>query len=140
VEATITVDSPVAKTPRVLQMASMFDVPVDQKAFRTWHHKLPIEAKPWQVGLIVGPSGAGKTTLARQAFGDTIIDGFDWSPDRAIIDDFPEPLGIKDVTGHLTAVGLSSPRRGCGRSTPCRTGRRSGPRWRGRSPKTPTWW
>lgn len=106
---TITLDAPVAATPRVLQMASLFDVEVTDKARRSWNHRLPLEEQPWQVGLIVGPSGAGKTTLARRAFGDAVVTDFPWSPDKSLLDDFPAEMGIRDVVGLLTAVGLSSP-------------------------------
>ena len=40
-----------------------------------WHTvaDLPIENKPWQIGLIVGPSGSGKTSIGRRIFPDTPI-------------------------------------------------------------------
>lgn len=108
-KVSITASSPVTTTPRVLQMASLFDVPITDKATRSWDHDLPIEDQPWQIGLIVGPSGAGKTLLARHAFGDALVDEFTWSPGRALLDEFPDRMGIRDVVGLLTAVGLSSP-------------------------------
>jgi ABC-type lipoprotein export system ATPase subunit/GNAT superfamily N-acetyltransferase len=108
-KATITVSSPVPRSARVLQMASLFDVPVEAKTSRTWQHDLPVEAHPWQVGLIVGPSGSGKTTLARHLFGAAVVSEMSWAPDGALLDDFPASMGIRDVVGALTAVGLSSP-------------------------------
>lgn len=108
-EATITVQSDVVKSPRVLQMAGMFDVPLEEKSRRTWKIRLPIEERPWNVGLIVGPSGSGKTTAARHFFGDLVDRAFTWSPDRSVLDDFPKALGVKDVVELLNSVGFSSP-------------------------------
>jgi ABC-type ATPase involved in cell division/GNAT superfamily N-acetyltransferase len=106
--ANVTVSSPLSQTPRVLQVASMFDVPSEGKASLTLNADLPVEERDWSVGLITGPSGAGKTTLARQLWPDAMAAAPEWNA-AALVDDFPEPLGIRDVIGLLTAVGLSSP-------------------------------
>lgn len=85
----------------------MFDVDPSQRLKTSWDADLPIEDHPWNVGLIIGPSGAGKTTLARH-FWPQVSAGFEWSG-KALIDDFPASMGIKEVTGVLNSVGLSSP-------------------------------
>jgi GNAT superfamily N-acetyltransferase len=98
----------IVKSPRVLQCASMFDVPVEEKNHREWDVRMPLSERPWNIGLIVGPSGAGKTSIARAAFGDDLVTSFSWSPDRALLDDFPA-MPIKELIGLLSAVGFSSP-------------------------------
>lgn len=108
-DTTVTVSSPVQITPRVMQMTAMFDVPVEKRASSSWTVHLPIEEKPWSVGLIVGPSGAGKSTIARHLFGDALLDGQRWDPNGALLDDFPADMGIREITGLLTSVGLGSP-------------------------------
>ena len=108
-DTTITVSTPVQATPRVLQMSSIFDVPVEQRASTTWTVHLPLEDRPWAVGLIVGPSGAGKSTIARHLFGEAILGDQQWNPAGALLDDFPGDLGIQEITGLLTSVGLGSP-------------------------------
>lgn len=100
---------PVVKSPRVLQLAGLFDVPPSAESENRWEVDLPVEAADWQVGLVVGPSGSGKSTLAREAWPDALVDGYAWSPDRSVVDDFPADLSIKDVTGLLSSVGFSSP-------------------------------
>lgn len=107
--ADVTVSSPVARSARVLQLAGMFDVPIEDKLAVSWSADLPIEARPWNVGLITGPSGAGKSTLARHFWPEAPSAAWTWSPGRALVDDFPAGLGIRDITGLLSAVGLSSP-------------------------------
>lgn len=62
----------------------------------------------WNIGLIVGRSGSGKTTIARELFGDCIVSGFDWTHDN-ILDDMPQGVSVKDISKTLTAVGFSSP-------------------------------
>lgn len=62
----------------------------------------------WNIGLIVGRSGSGKTTIARELFGDCIVSGYEWTHDN-VLDDMPQGVSVKDITKTLTAVGFSSP-------------------------------
>ena len=98
----------IVQTPRVLQIAGMFDVPVQEKSRVDLRGELPLEERPWNVGLIVGPSGSGKTTVARELFGAAMVNGFEWPEDRSLLDGFPDGCGIKDVTAYLTAVGFGT--------------------------------
>lgn len=96
-------------TFRTEKVASMFDVPVSDKMERSWDISLPIEDMDWSVGMIVGHSGDGKTTIARQAFGEqAYFSGNKWGT-GSILDDFDESLSVEDITGALSHVGLSSP-------------------------------
>lgn len=62
----------------------------------------------WNIGLIVGRSGSGKTTIAHELFDADIINGFDWTHDN-ILDDMPKGATVKEIAATLTAVGFSSP-------------------------------
>jgi len=96
-------------TFRTEKIVGMFDVPVSQKLRKEWSVDMPIEEKNWQIGLIVGASGAGKTTIARKAFGeDAYHKGYDWSS-HSLLDDFNEKCQAKDITNALSHVGFSSP-------------------------------
>ena len=103
------VSSPVTRTPRVIQMEGLFEIAPTQMSELRWAGELPIESRPWNIGLIAGPSGAGKSTLVRELFPDKLISGDDWSPDKSIVDDFPKEMGIKQITALLSQVGFSSP-------------------------------
>lgn len=103
------ISTPVNRTPRVMQLEGMFELAPTQKSELRWTGELPLDEREWSIGMIVGPSGSGKSTLAREMFGDKIISGFEWSRDKSIIDDFPDALGIKQITGILSQVGFSSP-------------------------------
>jgi GNAT superfamily N-acetyltransferase len=109
VKADITVSSPVTRSARVLQLAGMFDVPLDEKTSLSWKANLPLEARDWNVGLITGPSGSGKSTLARHLWPGQVAAAHDWPDDGALVDGFPAGMGIRDITELLGAAGLSSP-------------------------------
>lgn len=107
-EIRITRESKVDRTPRVVQMEGMFDVPPAKKHAQAWTVNLTLD-KPWNVGLIVGPSGCGKSTVAREVFGDRLVNGWDWPKSKSILDGFPAALSIQEITGLLSSVGFSSP-------------------------------
>jgi ABC-type thiamine transport system ATPase subunit len=99
----------VESTGRVLQLLGLFDVPPAKRSEQAWSFEFPFDAEPWQIGLIVGPSGSGKTTVARELFDGEMIHGYEWPENRAVVDGFPDGLGIKDITAALSSVGFSSP-------------------------------
>ena len=102
------VESKIKPSFRTEKVKGMFDISFDtvQKAFDV---DIPIEDELWNIGLIVGASGSGKTTIARTVFDDyELFTGFDWS-DNAVVDDFKEGLSAKQITESLSKVGFSSP-------------------------------
>ena len=62
----------------------------------------------WNVGLIVGASGTGKTTIAKELFPDAYFDGYEYRQ-SSVIDDLPERAKMDEVTRMLNSVGFSSP-------------------------------
>ena len=105
---TIVRECPVQRTPRVLKMEGLFDLPPSQRSGQRWEVDFDLP-DAWNVGLIVGPSGSGKTTCAREVFGDSIVSGWDWPADASLLDGFPAALGIKEIVELLSSVGFSSP-------------------------------
>lgn len=112
------VASPVQRTPRVMQLEGLFDVPPSERSELAWQADLPFDApgREWNVGLIVGRSGCGKSTIARALFGPegtcsagALVEGYKWPGDKSILDAFPKGMSIKDITGLLSSVGFSSP-------------------------------
>jgi GNAT superfamily N-acetyltransferase len=94
------------RTPRVLQVEGMFDVPPADRQERSWEVDLDLDEE-WKVGLLVGPSGSGKTRVARALWPEALVTGYDWSPTAALVDEFPD-AGIEQITGALAGVGLGS--------------------------------
>ena len=69
---------------------------------------IPLEDFEWQIGVIVGRSGSGKTTIAKQLFPDAYIRGFEYA-NKCVLDDFPEGLETSEITWMLCSVGFASP-------------------------------
>lgn len=82
--------SDIDRTFRVSKIMADFDVKLDHANEQfTGRLKYP---ESWQIGIIVGGSGTGKTTIARELYGDLIDDNFEYKA-KSVIDDMP----IKDV-------------------------------------------
>lgn len=62
----------------------------------------------WQVGVIYGASGTGKSTIAKELFKDELITSYEYSH-NSIVDDMPENKTIKEITQAFSSVGFSSP-------------------------------
>ena len=62
----------------------------------------------WNIGVVVGASGSGKTSIGKQIFGENkIVDlSKNWSIDKPIIDDIAPKGNFNTVTGLLASVGL----------------------------------
>jgi ABC-type polar amino acid transport system ATPase subunit len=69
---------------------------------------LPLEDFDWQIGVIVGRSGSGKTSIAKQLFSDSYIRGFEYKS-KCVLDDFPTGLETSEITRMLCSVGFASP-------------------------------
>ena len=90
-------------TARMRQVSGMFDAPIAKKLGRSWSGDVPIDDKPWSIGLIVGPSGAGKSTVAAQMFGVPFSAQWDH---RSVIDNFA--ASVETTSAALTAVGFNT--------------------------------
>ena len=61
----------------------------------------------WQLGLIVGNSGTGKTTIARELWGDDAKCELSWT-DAAVIDNMPQNVSVEDIERMFYSVGFGS--------------------------------
>lgn len=62
----------------------------------------------WQIGAIVGRSGTGKSTIAKQLFNNSYITNFEYKAD-SLLDDMPKECGMEEITSAFNSVGFSSP-------------------------------
>ena len=67
---------------------------------------LPIDDAAWKVGLIVGPSGSGKSSIGRQIWGGDALWEPAWPKGRPIVDAIAPRGPFDQVTGALASVGL----------------------------------
>lgn len=61
----------------------------------------------WQIGLIVGGSGTGKTTIGKELFGDIFVNGFDYTH-KSVIDDMPQSVASSEIERVFSSVGFAS--------------------------------
>ena len=94
---------------RTAKVVGMFDVPVENTLTKKWSVNMPIENMDWNVGLIVGASGSGKTTIAKRAFENSFFfTNHEWGS-TSFLNDFDKSLDIKQITDSLSHVGFASP-------------------------------
>ena len=62
----------------------------------------------WSIGLIVGRSGTGKTTIAKELFPESHLFNYEYGS-GAIVDEMPSDISVSDITKAFNTVGFSSP-------------------------------
>ncbi len=95
------------ETFRVSSVLNAFDLSID-KIKEHFEGEIDIENKQWNVGLIVGSSGTGKSTIAKELFPNTYIFEQTYSTE-SVIDDMPKEKSVKEITKAFTSVGFASP-------------------------------
>jgi ABC-type Mn2+/Zn2+ transport system ATPase subunit len=92
-------------TFRVSKIQADFDVKLEHS---NEHFVGDIEMpKDWQIGVIVGASGTGKSTIAKELFNEDLIKGFEYTA-KSVIDDMPKDAKIDDITKMFYSVGFGS--------------------------------
>ena len=94
-----------SNSTRAKQVSGMFDLPASTEQVKTWKIDAPYEEKDWSVGLIVGPSGSGKSSILNEHFGGEAE--YDWGA-SSVLDDFSSSLSIEDITNVCSAVGFNT--------------------------------
>jgi GNAT superfamily N-acetyltransferase len=103
----VAVETEISTSTRAQQLSALFDVPAAKKCRLTWAGEIPIDADDWNVGLIVGPSGSGKSSIAKQLFGERYHPELQW-PGKSVIDDFKAGLPIETISEACQAVGFNT--------------------------------
>ena len=95
----------IEKTYRIARIMGDYDVKFDhaQEHFRG-NIDLP---EDWQIGVIWGGSGTGKTTIARELFGDQLITGFEYNA-KSVVDDMPKNCDMAEIEKMFYSVGFGS--------------------------------
>lgn len=98
--------SDVEETFRVARIASDFDLKTE-KITETFKGSITIP-KDWSIGVIVGKSGTGKTSIARKLFPEYIANGKYEFNRKSVIDDMPENCTVDEIVKMFYAVGFGS--------------------------------
>ena len=97
--------SDIDKTYRVARIMGDYDVKTDHaKEHFIGNIDLPDD---WQIGVIWGGSGTGKTTIARELFGNQLITGFEYTA-KSVVDDMPKQCGMDEIEKMFYSVGFGS--------------------------------
>jgi len=98
-------ENKVEKTFRVAKVMNDFDVKLEHS---NEHFEGNIELpENWNIGLICGGSGTGKTTIANELFYKNIIKSFDYD-DNSVLDNMPKDKTTEEIEKMFYAVGFGS--------------------------------
>lgn len=91
---------------RVKSVVDMFDLQLD-KVKENFQGQIDLDEN-WNVGIIVGASGTGKSTIMRELFNDYVVENNKYTS-NSVIDDMPKGKSVKEITCAFNSVGFSSP-------------------------------
>lgn len=97
--------SDIDKTFRVAKIMADFDVKFEH-INEHFQGNIDLPDK-WNIGLIVGSSGTGKTTIAKEIFSDCLITNFEYTH-KSVIDDMPKNVFVEDIEKMFYSVGFGS--------------------------------
>lgn len=93
---------------RAARVKSLFNATDDQATRFTLEADLDIDDPDWRLGLVVGPSGSGKSSIGRALWdgGAFYEPGLGWPDDAPIVDVIAAGGDFDAVTGALAQAGL----------------------------------
>lgn len=93
------------KTFRVASVMGTYDLS-ENRALEHFVGSIDLE-NDWQIGLIVGNSGTGKSTIAKELFPQAYIEHFKYTHET-VLDDMPKDCSVEEITKTFSSVGFSS--------------------------------
>ena len=79
----------------------------DVKFQEEFKGEIPIENEEWNIGLIVGGSGSGKTVIAKECFNLEKFSNHNFGTE-SVIDEMPKECTVSEITNMFNAVGFGS--------------------------------
>lgn len=99
--------SPRAESYRAARIKSLFNATDDQATRFELDADLDVEDDTWSIGVVVGPSGSGKSSIGARIWDDTpVYVGDSWPDDAPIVDAISPGGQVDDVTAALSQAGL----------------------------------
>lgn len=99
-------ESQYKKTFRNESIKGQFDLNIESIK-ETFIGNIDIEDKDWQIGLIVGSSGSGKSTIASQIFKNSYINNYEYGYE-SVIDEMPKNKSTDEITKTFNSVGFAT--------------------------------
>lgn len=94
------------KTFRNESIKGQFDLSIESINER-FIGNIDIENKNWSIGVIVGSSGSGKSTIAKEVFKDYFIEKYEYG-NNSIIDEMPKNKTTNEITKIFNSVGFAT--------------------------------
>ena len=95
----------IKQTYRVARIMGDFDVKIEHSD-ELFEGEI-VFPEQWNIGLIVGGSGTGKTTIANELFKEQLITKFEYN-NQSVLDNMPKDTTIEDIEKMFYSVGFSS--------------------------------
>ena len=95
------------KSFRIASLIGAFDLQ-SEHIKEEFKGEIPIENLKWNIGIIVGASGTGRSTIAKELFSENYIKQFSYNKDN-ILDDMPENCSNEEIFKIFNIVGFNSP-------------------------------
>ena len=93
------------KSFRVAKVMSDFDVSLEHS---NEHFEGKIDLpNEWNIGLICGGSGTGKTTITKELFKNNLITNFEYD-ENSVLDNMPKDIKTEEIEKMFYAVGFGS--------------------------------
>ena len=99
-------ESKYKKTFRNESIKGQFDLDIESIK-EEFNGNIDIENKEWNIGLIVGSSGSGKSTIAKQVFEENYINELKYGVE-SIIDEMPKNKSTQEITKTFNSVGFAT--------------------------------
>jgi ABC-type Mn2+/Zn2+ transport system ATPase subunit len=103
----VVLQSPVSNTFRCKMACDSLDIDIHKKSVHHLHIAGISLPPKWNIGLIYGASGSGKTTMVKHLFGENIFDS-PLNEDEPIINQLPAHLSYEECAAILSGIGLNS--------------------------------
>lgn len=84
----------------------MFDVPPAEKSQLRLSGSIDLDFD-WNIGLIYGHSGSGKSTIAKNLWPDEYNRSFEWNQ-KSVIDDFDKDISVDEIARACSSVGFNT--------------------------------
>lgn len=92
---------------RNLAVVGQYDLQTKKEITETFTGELEL-SNDWKIGCIVGNSGTGKTTIARELFPEAYIYNYKYG-DKSVLDEMPQNKQLSEISKVFNSVGFSSP-------------------------------